>query len=265
MRFAASTILVLFFCQVALSQEKYVNVHTMPEWPPGSFVPVRIEIINPLIGGFARFYQDLPQGFTVKKGQTAESDFYWDNNQVNFVWVKTPGYDTIRISYLAKADESLTGSFRLGGKLDYVINGDERKTLEFGPVIIHLDKNARVDEDIEDIIAETEAEPAYTITADTVTREEQEEKVEFRVQVAISSDQISKPELESRIGCSLKYGITVLTAGNMYKYQSGNFAKYTEASVYLDELKKMGVKDAFIVAYRGREQISIELARTLTE
>ena len=51
----------------------------------------------------------------------------------------------------------------------------------------------------------------------------------------------------------------------MYKYQSGAFPTYSEASVYLAELKSKGVNDAFIVAYRGDEQISVNLARTLTE
>lgn len=266
MQHPALTAFLIFFCLPVFAQEKYVNVITIPEWPPGEYVPVRIEIHNPGTNGFARFYQDLPQGFIVKKGETAGADFYWDNNQVNFVWVKTPEDDIIRISYLARADESLTGSFRLGGTLDYVINADERKSLEYLPVLIHLNKDATVDEDIAVMLAEEEAKPENIVAPDTVVKEtEVQPKIEFRVQVAISSDQISKPELENRINCPLKYGITVLTAGNMYKYQSGSFAKYSDASVYLGELKGRGVTDAFIVAYRGREQISIDLARTLTE
>lgn len=247
----------------AASQDKAINIITQQSWPPGSYVPVRIEIINRGLNDFARFYQDLPQGFSVKRGSTAGADFYWENNQVNFVWVKMPEDEIIRISYLAMADAALTGSFRLGGKLDYVIDGKERKSVEFSPVIIRLDKDATIEEDLEEFYQEG-IDESIIIQSDTLIPEVQHE-IEFRVQVAISSQQITKAELESRISCQLKYDIILLRTGNMYKYQSGAFKTYSTASEYLDELKSKGVSDAFIVAYRGDEQISVELARTLTE
>ena len=262
MRYAGIILLMVFVFHGAAAQDKTIRVDTQPSWPPGSFVPVRIEIVNHGINDFARFYQDLPQGFTVKRGNTAGADFYWDNNQVNFVWVNMPDKKIIRISYLAKADESLTGSFRLGGKLDYIIEGDKRGSAEFGPVVIHLDKKATVEEDIDQFIEE-ETAPENIIPADNVYKKDITEKIVFRVQVAISSEHITKAELESRIGCPLKYNVTILRAGNMYKYQSGAFKKYSEANIYLGDMKNRGVNDAFIVAYRGEEQISIELARTL--
>lgn len=257
--------LMVFLFSTVASQEKSINVITQSSWPPGSYVPVRIEIRNTGMNDFARFYQDLPQGFSVKRGNTAGADFYWDNEQVNFVWVKLPEDEIIRISYLAMADESLAGSFRLGGRLDYVIEGKERKSVEFRPVIISLDQDAHVEEDLEEFYSESEDVPEDNlISTDTLIIENSQE-VEFRIQVAISSERITKSELEKRINCGLKYDIITLRTGNMYKYQSGSFANYPGASVYLDELKKQGVNDAFIVAYRGDEQISVELARTLTE
>lgn len=255
--------LMAFLSSGAASQDKSINVITQPSWPPGSYVPVRIEIINTGWNDFARFYQDLPQGFSVRSGNTAGADFYWDNNQVNFVWVKMPEDKVIRISYIAMADEALTGSFRLGGKLDYVIEGKQRKSFEFSPIIIRLDQNATVEENLEEFYQE-ETHENNIIPSDTVIIEVSR-KVEFSVQVAITSEQITKAELENRIHCPLKYDITILKTGSMYKYQSGAFATYPEASAYLDELKSKGVNDAFIVAYRGDEQISVNLARTLTE
>ncbi|MDT8401729.1 MAG: SPOR domain-containing protein [Bacteroidales bacterium] len=264
MRYPVFIILMLLLSLTVVSQEKSINVITQPAWPPGSFVPVRVEIRNDGRHEFARFYQDLPQGFSVRSGETAGADFYWENNQVNFVWVKMPEDEIIRISYLAKADEVLKGSFKLGGTLNYVIDGATRKTVEFGPLIIRLDINAPVEENLEEFNRE-EAATVNIIPLDTVIKQELTQKVEFRVQVAISSEHLTKPELEKRIACPLKYGIKVLKTGNMYKYQSGTFPKYTEASSYLEDLKSKGVRDAFLVAYRGDEQISISLARTLTE
>ncbi len=256
------SLMTLFSCGAA-SQDKSINIITQQSWPPGSYVPVRIEIINSGLNNFARFYQDLPQGFSVKRGNTAGADFYWENNQVNFVWVKMPEDEIIRISYLAMANAALTGSFRLGGKLDYVIDGKERKSVEFSPVIIRLDKDATIEEDLEEFYQE-EIDENIIVQSDTLIPEVKQE-IEFRVQVAISSQQITRAELESRISCQLKYDIILLRTGNMYKYQSGAFKTYSTASEYLGELKSKGVSDAFIVAYRGDEQISVELARSLTE
>jgi len=255
--------LMALLSTAVVSQEKSINVITQPSWPPGSYVPVRIEITNTGLNDFARFYQDLPQGFTVRRGNTAGADFYWENNQVNFVWVKMPEDEIIRISYLAMADKALTGSFRLGGKLDYVIEGKERKSVEFTPVIVRLDKDATVEENLDDFFQEETMENNVIQTEQVVPAIQQ--KIEFRVQVAISSQHLTLADLEQRINSRLKYGITVLKTGNMYKYQSGAFKIYSEASAYLDELKDTGVNDAFIVAYRGDEQISVTLARKLTE
>lgn len=264
MRYPALIILLLFTSLNSLAQEQLISVLTQPSWPPGTYVPVRIEIRNEGLDEFARFYQDLPQGFSVRRGETAGADFYWENNQVNFVWVKMPADKIIRISYLARADEILKGSFRLGGTLNYVIDGDTRKSVEFDPLIIRLDKDAIVEGDLEEFDMEAPGNVKIE-PVDTMVKREVPQKVEFRVQVAISSDHISKPELEKRIGSALRYDIRVLKTGNMYKYQSGSFPLYKDASAYLAELKSRGVKDAFLVAYRDDEQISISLARTLTE
>ncbi|MCF8223451.1 MAG: hypothetical protein K9J25_09915 [Bacteroidales bacterium] len=256
--------IVLFFIVFSFNtfaQDSYIRVITQDEWPPGKYIPVKVEIVNANIDGFARFYQDLPRGFTVKKGNTSGADFYWDRNQVNFVWVKLPDRDTIRISYFAMADRSLSGSFNLRGMLDYVVEGDSRERQEISSRLIRLNRNAPVEEIVEDIsIVDVKEEPVSDNPAVTSKPE-----VEFRVQVAVSSERLSRSELESRTGCSFKHDITILKTGSVYKYQSGHFDDYHGASAYLESLKKIELKDAFIVAYRGDEQISVSLARTLTE
>jgi len=253
---------ILLACSSAVGQDRQIRIITQPSWPPGEYVPVRVEIKNPGLKGFARFYQDLPQGFSTEKGETAGADFYWENRQVNFVWVKMPAEELIRLSYLAKADESLTGSFRLGGKLNYVAGGKERRTIEIEPLTVRLDSKATVDEDITKIFQKEAA--TNKKCGDDNVNDDIPQKVVFRVQIAISSEQVTKAELEERIGCPLRYSLTVLKTANMYKYQCGAFRTYQEASAFLEEMKEKAVSDAFIVAYRGDEQISTELARTLT-
>lgn len=283
MKYIVLAVLLVLLPSMAVCQDLPVNVITQSSWPPGKYVPVRIEIANTGSAGFARFYQDLPQGFTVKSAETAGADFYWENKQVNFVWLKMPADKIVSITYLAKADEALSGSFRLGGRLDYLTDGDTRKSIDCESLVIQLDREAEVEEDMEVFFKEEEAgTDASAVKEDTAIKEdaavkedtavkedpavkEKSPQVVFRVQVSIASEQVTQKELEERIDCSLKHGIRVLTAGSMFKYQSGTFKTYPEAAVYLEELKSEGLNDAFIVAYRDSEQISVNLARTLTE
>jgi len=267
MRFAFS-ILLLTFLPGLLAQEVKLSVECQNSWPPGKAVPVTVTIERGTTGEFARFFQDLPQGFIVEPVETNGADFYWDNNQVNLVWVKLPSVPVIKVQYLVTPDAALSGSFRLGGRIDYIVNKSERRSVELEPVLIKLDRRA----DVKDVVRVETLRQNEVVDSESVTSLPGNErinpanlKIDFRVQVAIASVRLLKEELESRIGCSLKYEIITLKSGNMYKYQSGSFPKYDSAVAYLEELKGCGVRDAFIVAYKDGEQISIELARSLTE
>lgn len=261
-----AAISLLFLLPVVYGQDVKVSVECQGSWPPGMSVPVTVVISKGQAGGFARFFQDLPQGFRVEPVETNGADFYWDNNQVNLVWLALPSVEVVKVQYLVTPDASLSGSFRLGGRFDYIVQNKERKSVEVSPLLIRLDRKAVVEEvvkvealgDNQTVVLQQDI-PVVTEQVKPVSP-----KVDFRVQVAIASQRLLREELESRIGCRLTYDVITLKSGNMYKYQSGSFGKYEEALDYLSDLKKCGVKDAFIVAFMGGEQISIELARSLT-
>jgi hypothetical protein len=136
------------------------------------------------------------------------------------------------------------------------------------PRLIRLDPDAEVvpvDPPVRVVAArETVTQSRTDMTKEGAGRDEKKDDIliRYRVQVAIASLHLTREELEERIGCELSNGMTVLRAGNLYKYQSGSFEKYTEAALYLAELKDGGVTDAFIVAYRNDEQIPVEQARS---
>jgi len=267
MRFSV-TVILLSFVSLLAAQDVKLSLECQKSWPPGKAVPVTVIIERGTTGGFARFFQDLPQGFIVEPVETNGADFYWDNNQVNLVWVKLPNAPVIRVQYLVTPDASLSGSFRLGGRIDYIIGESERKIAELQPVLIRLDRNAEVTDAVRvEALPATQKVDQGAERPATVKENPKADspKVDFRVQVAIASQRLLKEELESRIGCSLKYDIITLKSANMYKYQSGSFRKYQESVEYLNDLKQCGVRDAFIVAFLDGEQISIELARSLTE
>jgi hypothetical protein len=267
-------ILLLLLSSLLSAQEVSVSVSCQETWPTAQAVPVTVTFRNMPGGSFARFHQTFPLGFSVRETEVAGADFFRDNNQINFVWLDFPAAEEVQVQYLVTPDAALSGSFMLTGRLYYIgSNASERYTVEMPPRLITLDPDAAV------IPVET---PARVVAArERVTqsrstdveaegvREETKETgkednlVKYRVQVAIASLHLTREELEERIGCKLTYGLTMLRAGNLYKYQSGSFEKYTEAARYLEELKSGGVNDAFIVAYRNDEQIPVDEARSL--
>jgi len=256
------TLILSSLLAVSYSQEVGVTLLTQPLWPPGKAVVVTVEISKGSASGFARFFQDLPQGFFVEQVNSAGADFYWENNQVNLIWVKLPDDKVLRVQYLVTADGSLGGSFRLGGRFDYIVNGRERRSVESDPMLIRLNKSAPVSE-VSLLPRDTAIADKPVTGRDTTIVVKPVETVVYRVQVAISSQRLSDSDLEERIGCKLEQEVTILRSGNMFKYQSGSFSRYEEALVYLNSLKGQGVSDAFIVAFRGAGQISVDLAKTL--
>jgi hypothetical protein len=279
MRLILSSLLLLFATS-SFAQEASIRILTQESWPPGKRVPVTIEIERGNANGFARFFHDLPQGFTIENVISGGADFFRDNNQINYVWLELPDEELIIIQYLAMADKLLAGSFKIGGHFDYIIDGKERVSIEAGSISIKLDRSAIVEsvELPEGYIVSTQEEEVEDVVGidkqkEEVTEEIKEEKeteidnpiIRFRVQVSISSQRFSLEELEDRVGSKLQHGIIVLKSGNMFKYHSGSFPYYESASEYLAELKAGGISDAFVVAFSDENQISISEAREATE
>lgn len=86
------------------------------------------------------------------------------------------------------------------------------------------------------------------------------EAVAFRVQFAIYPD--SKP-LDSKIFNGIK-DVQVYFHIGSYKYTSGNFNNIDDALLLRKEMISKGYKDAFIVAFKGKNRITIDEAKRLT-
>lgn len=84
--------------------------------------------------------------------------------------------------------------------------------------------------------------------------------VAFRVQFAIYPD--SKP-LDSKIFNGIK-DVQVYFHIGSYKYTSGNFNNIDDALLLRKEMISKGYKDAFIVAFKGKNRITIDEAKRLT-
>jgi N-acetylmuramoyl-L-alanine amidase len=87
--------------------------------------------------------------------------------------------------------------------------------------------------------------------------EKNNQEIVFRVQFKVSDKPLDiKPEKPLT-------DIWNYLSGSLIKYTSGKFSSIEEATKHLNELRNNGYKDAFIVAFKGNERISIEEAKKL--
>ncbi|MCX7728752.1 MAG: N-acetylmuramoyl-L-alanine amidase [Bacteroidia bacterium] len=83
------------------------------------------------------------------------------------------------------------------------------------------------------------------------------DEIIFRVQIKVSDKPLNIKE-EKPIENLWYY-----MSGNLIKYTSGKFNDFDTAAKHLNELKNSGYKDAFIVAFKGVDRITIEEAKKL--
>jgi len=98
------------------------------------------------------------------------------------------------------------------------------------------------------------------LTADSISKQ-QEEKKEFTFRVQFKSYPEARPV--SSPGFKGIADVKMYFHKGLYKFTSGDFATFEQASKHRVELIKKGYKDAFVVAFRGQERISDEESKAL--
>jgi len=116
--------------------------------------------------------------------------------------------------------------------------------------------------DVLDLEKVTNREPIQKPAPLPVITLERPEKVvaykdfEFRVQIFAKSKPM--PNIKayfSRI--NFEYPIVENTQMGLYRYSTGSFQNFNEAARYAELLRQRGIHDAFVVAYRNNQRISI--------
>lgn len=78
-------------------------------------------------------------------------------------------------------------------------------------------------------------------------------KVEFRIQLLASINKYSIKDAKFK-----KLNVQCYKQDHFYKYTTGHFTSLETAMEYLEQIKKIGFNDAFIVAFNNNERISIK-------
>lgn len=83
---------------------------------------VEVTINKGDIEGFARFQQDLPNGFTAEARQTANGEFRFEDQKIKIQWMRVPFDREVVISYAIRVAPTVSGTFNFDGKFSYIEN-----------------------------------------------------------------------------------------------------------------------------------------------
>ena len=236
-----------------------ISVICADSWGPDRYNKVSYIMTLARSEGFVRFTQNFPAGFNIIPDKISGGDFSWTGKQLNIVWMKLPPGKEIQFSYYIQPGKSLSGNFDLTGKIIQVSGGVRKQTFPMRDVPVFIGGTNGILSANMQTTAHNENETNATATRNSLG-ESIKETVIFRIQVSSSSSKTPVEDIRKKLGIKTGVKLTVTKAGQVYKYQAGEFYDYESARKLLDQLQDEGLKDAFIVAYRGNEQILVEQA-----
>lgn len=146
-RGVTSAIYGLIFLFLGLLSGDAVSLYQLVdrEVQAGQEFDVSITVDKGSLESFARFHVDLPRGLTAVSGNSENSTFRFEDQQVKFVWLRLPQEDKFTINYSVRVDPRMMGTFQLGGELAY-ISKNERQVANVNVETIRIKPSSRVDE-----------------------------------------------------------------------------------------------------------------------
>jgi hypothetical protein len=103
----------------------------------GSEYTVTVKISKGSIGGFARFQDELPEGFTATPVETKGADFRFEAQKVKFIWTSLPSDADFEISYKVTVANNVSGDKTINSKFSYI--EESQSQFKASSRVIHID------------------------------------------------------------------------------------------------------------------------------
>lgn len=96
---------------------------------------VEVDITKGPIYGFAKFQQNIPDGYLAQPVETADASFTFADGKIKFIWMAIPETEHVKISYALTATSDAAAEGVIDGKLSY-IEDNERKSYDIPSIPI---------------------------------------------------------------------------------------------------------------------------------
>ena len=259
---------------------------------PGEFT-VEVTIKKGNLGGFAKFIEQIPNGFSVTVINSKEAAFTFSEQKAKFVWGTLPKEEEFKISYKVKVDANKSGEETFEGVFAF-IESDKTKKFVLPATTFNLTSSA----DAQPIAAVTDSPtktttptvtntptttnnttPTTQVATPTPTTEvnvpnglagnnikNAQTSVNYKVQILALIKPINKAKDINTIATILNVNAndiqTELESGYK-KYVVGSHNQYQLARNAREQLPSQ-VAAPFVVAYNNGNRISVQEALMIT-
>jgi hypothetical protein len=210
--------------------------------------------------GPCRVVQYFPPGFLFRAVEFSGSDIFQGDNSLNIVWARMPAGKSVRVVYEVMPGAEVSGPVEIPGRFHWVNKNNTRISVEMPSVknviavVPGVKETGRLSKETGEAVARHKL----------ISSEDQtSSRILFRVQILTSSSLLTDQELMKRLGITFNDKVTVVQSGNLYRYQAGECPTYECARVMLERFTKAGTVGAFVTAFHGEDQITVEEARSL--
>ncbi len=99
------------------------------------------------------------------------------------------------------------------------------------------------------------AKPAHHPQPVELTKKKTASPLEYRVQILAVTQPVSVKTLQNRY--HLPFTPVENRENRLYRYTVGNFSQYSEALSWAQKIRNLGIRDAFVVAYRNGHRVPL--------
>lgn len=231
-----------------------------------------IKIKKDGIKGFARYSDNLPEGFTAKSDKTDGSSFSVADNRIKFVWVNVPEKEELEISYVLsgiKTDVTLEGEFSYlesNQSKFYKLPFEKLPVFETSVPVTETKTETKTEAPVTETKTETPVAavttptetPVKAVTTPTETTKTNG-NVSYCVQIgAYTNMAVTSAKLASKY--NMTESIRSEMAGGFTKFLVGKHGEYKQARDHREIVKNKGVNGAFVAAYNGPVRITVQEA-----
>ncbi|MFP5470656.1 MAG: hypothetical protein ACLGGV_03600 [Bacteroidia bacterium] len=241
-------------------------MRSVEQYKGGVLVRINFKNGSPTNGTY--ILDNIPQGFTPQALTISGAAFSFENNQVKFAWSNTATENT-EVSYvLYPSGKITTEQYKIEGVF-VTAKGYEVSVVPDGLFQYrNIPSPVSEEQKTQEIkLEEKELDPVKATYYKDVKGAATAEQVEvikglfFTVQIGV----YSKPVAPSALFNLSPLNTELIKTTGQIRYTTGKFKTIQEASVRKDEIRLIGVGDAFVTAYYNGERISVARARELLE
>ncbi|HNQ62097.1 MAG TPA: hypothetical protein PKJ62_06885 [Bacteroidia bacterium] len=220
----------------------------------------------------ARFIDKIPEGYEAFSERSHGAHFLFSEGLVTFTWSKMPVDSSFKISYLVRSSQRRTppsingmlvfGNSAMGIELDSIDKNDEL-----------YEQALKVTEDADAIQADnilalsksedqTTEEPLADNETVNINLPSSKDGISYKVQISATMKSPVRDNAWFHKYYKLTEDVSLTYHEGWKKYLIGSFTNFKEANLHKRKTRK-SVHDAFVVAYRDGQRISLQEAQSM--